>query len=406
MTYEWKEGLENFEGTLYFLKESIDLNHKLVKTQWPNVENLVKSCIYRRNFFGGSLKSLESSKYGAEGLRRVGYTGRHRPATYSIDQKNLPSHNPEIDHAIITTGSTTTKPVVQQMETFIACGVKTSMVTFTTPEMLEERRKKEHIPSAWDFFKKQKGFEKQVIYLYQRDPKERENPLFAPMNSEFENNSKLTWTAMADCIKEYHSLYEDSGMIPLKTVSDTMLSCEDYLTHELIPCSQKYQDRIYNSIQAIKNSQDIRLVASGPNTMGRNSFMIRLENCGFNGREKTVDVINSESYGREGSSDIDVNTLVIGISADGKDVFTQMIMEEAKKKKAKQRIFIGNPYSEMAKYATEVIPIPWSIHGYNGVFGGFGYLGIEFVLDSMISQIAKELGITEEDMRREHSQHG
>ena len=410
----WKKGLEQVADTLDYLIESESLIIPFIKknpyieekNQWPKVKNLVFSSLNRRIYSGGGGKSRQGFLYWTKGLETFGYAGKPKRPTYKIGDDGIPSHKPDIDIAVVPSGSTTSPKVIEQMKIFTSLGIKTFLITYTTPEKLEERRNKEGtLESAWDTFKTQDQSEEQVIYLPQR--KSERQGIAAPLNTEFESNLKPVGTALADSMKKYHEFYEGSDTIPLKTISDTMGSCFNYYKHCLVPFLFEYQNQIYDTVQLIKDPEisAVRIFSPGINSMAGNGAMIRFSNI-FDTEEKNVRTITSETFDSEGSSDLRSDTLLMVYAIKGNELFVHPIMREAKKKNVKHIVYIGNPKSEsLTKLATIVIGIPWSFWGYDGVFGGLGPLGMELLNDAISAQVGKDLGRAEGYLRKHHSQH-
>jgi hypothetical protein len=341
----------------------------------------------------------------------IGYTGRPREAVYTTADRNLPSHDPGIDNAILATCSTTSPEAVKEAKIFAEQKVNMSMITATTPEILEEKRKNEKFKeSAWDQIKQQGDWEKRVVYLTQDETKEKK--LFTPLNTPYEHKLGLFLIGFVNTMGIYHnkysthpSGYEKSDNIPLKAFSDTLESWLFYCQNRLIPSIHKSQKPICDSIQAILNAYEIRHVSPYVNSIEGNCLEIRLANLGYSKKGKSVKAITSENFGHEGSTDLKSDTVLIVNALTGTEVFAHTIIEEGVKKRVENIIYMGDPDSDIAKHATIVIPIPESVHRYSGIIS-LGYPAMGVVYDAMTSQLMHDLNMTEEKLWENHSEHG
>jgi len=410
---DWKPEVGNFAGTIAYLTGAtmetlIDIKRR---RQWTNIEKIIKSAIYKKNYGCGGGRSLWRFKYFTKGLEIKGYSGRPQNACYTTRDEPLPSHDPNIDNAILASYSTTSPEAVKGAKIFAEQGVNTSLITGTTPKMLEDKRKKEGWKeSAWEYLKKQKDWKRQVVYLFQKEDEEKEQ--LAALNTEFEFKLGPVSIGFANCIGLYHDIYdvipgryEESEAIPLKTISDTIESFYYYIIKRLVPSFNKNQDLIYKLIQLILEANEIRHVSPYLNSIEGKCLEIRLGTLGYNKREgKSVKAITSENYGSEGSSDLKPDTLLILNALEGTEVFANQISREAKKKKVNNIVYVGDPDSGIAKNATMIIPIPEMVHRYHGVIS-LCYPSVGLLYDGVTSQIKHDLGYTEGKMREEHSQH-
>jgi len=412
--YNWMPELEKCIGAIDFL---VGASNEILPDirkwhQWPNIDFLIRSAIYRENWAGGGGRSLEQLKYWTDGLRIKGYSGRPRKSTHATDEKNLPSHNPEIDNAILASGTTTSPEAVKEANIFLKQGVNLSLITATTPKILEERLKRgETKESVWDHFKEKYGdWNKRVVYLFQDDTEEKKE--LASLNTPFERKLGLISIGLVNSIDVYHDRYdvypgrfEGSETIPLIAISNTISNFLYYFKNRVVRSINRSQKQIYKVVEKIAEAHDIRHVSPYLNFREGTCFEIRLGNLGYNKEGKTVRAITSENYGSEGSSDLRSDTLLFVIALEGTEVFAYQIMKEAKKKRVRDRIYVGDSTSKIAKYATLVIPIPEPVHRYKGVIN-LGYPAIGFILDGITAAVKYELGMTEQQLRENHSQHG
>ena len=428
MRYDWNkdlgqgQNLKTFgEAIPYFGSCMVELYTK-IKDQLGNLELMRDSMKNHRIFVGGSDRTGWALSIIPYYLRRYGkYNGKIRPDVYQIGKDpNIPTHDPKTDVGIVGSGSSLRKPSVDAMKVLIEDMVETYFLTYTT---LEEARKEQErveeetgelIESVWDYFIKQKDWEKHVIYLPMREEvrkRERKRASLAPEGTKYEICTAVFSYSLADNICRSHLMNDTKNSnIPVESVLSVITDFGHFLINDVN--NQCYDSRyeIANFIQSLYDFKHKNVVGFGLSEFNRDSFVNRLTHCRHLGKAevyekdaRSVHAIRSLDFG-----DITEEDLFVGISRSGDNPLTWFVLQEAIEKGAKKLYLITcNSKPEIDAYTNKIVLPPIINNQEDGSYkGNFGPLSIYTFLDSCIAQLADDMDLDEPELTSFHSRHG
>jgi len=184
----------------------------------------------------------------------------------------------------------------------------------------------------------------------------------------------------------------------------------NFLVHALEMISDSEIDSFIDILlRTYKEGRKVLIIGAGRSGLVGKAFAMRLMHLGFNVYvlgETIVPALNN-------------NDLVIAISGSGRTKLVVTAAEAAKNLGAKVVAITSFPSSPLGKLADLVVRVPgrakisheddYNIRQLLGIYEPLAPLGTLFevtaliTLDSIISEIMKRLGITEEDLMRRHA---
>ncbi|OYT47523.1 MAG: 6-phospho-3-hexuloisomerase [Desulfurococcales archaeon ex4484_42] len=184
----------------------------------------------------------------------------------------------------------------------------------------------------------------------------------------------------------------------------------NFLVHALEMMSDSEIDSFIDILlKTYKEGRKVLIIGAGRSGLVGKAFAMRLMHLGFNVYvlgETIVPALNN-------------NDLVIAISGSGRTKLVVTAAEAAKNLGAKVVAVTSFPSSPLGKLADLVVRVPgrakisreddYNIRQLLGIYEPLAPLGTLFeitaliTLDSIISEIMKRLGITEEDLMRRHA---
>jgi hypothetical protein len=433
MRYNWNSGLKpnqnlhTFGDALSYFKECGDELFVKVNNQVKTFESMMESMADHRIYIVASDRTQYAFTHLQYVLRRYcSYNGKIRPNIFMVGKDaNVPVNDPETDVGIVVSGSSFTKSVVNGMEVLADEGVKTFFLTYTTPEKAREEQQKqkqegkELKPSVWNYFIKQKNFKKnfeeRVIYLPMGEQswgRERKRGSLAPQGTKFELGAGITAIGFGNGLYIYHSMEGNnkSKETPIETLLNTVGGFRDYLAHDLMEKCYNSRFEIADFVQDLFEIPHKKLVGFGESEINVNSFGNRLTHCEHLGKGKkldkenrSVEIIKSAYTGFVGKND-----LVIGISKSGDNPYTGFILAEAMEENPEKIYLItSHPKPAIETYTKKIVLPPIiSTDREETPKSCLDYMGIYVFLDSCIAQLAENLSLDEEDMKKLHSRYG
>lgn len=421
MRYNWNKGLGSdqdlkiFGAALPYFRECTDELFVRLGGQLEKFEYMLNSMANHRIFIGASGRTQYTFSIIQYLLSRYsGYNGENRPNVYVIGKDaNIPVNDPKIDCGIVVSGSSFTKPAVNAMETLTKERVKTFFLTYTDLGKAREEQKKEWKPSVWDHFVKQKGYRERVIFLPMRErhwKRKQKRATLAPEGTKFELCAFETGMAIGNYMRIFHSKYNKRKptKIPIETVMNTLIDIRTYLEEDLQ--EQCYESRftIANFIQHLLEIPHKKIVGFGVSDINKKCFTNRLTHCRHLGKGKedaenrSVHIVTTPYSGFIGK-----NTMVINISRSGDHPYTSYISEKAMQEKAKE-IYLNTCNRNPTIYNDHKIIYPPIIsdNEVKGFKGDFGHLGIFVPLNAIIAQLARNMGLDEQELTGFHSRFG
>jgi len=184
----------------------------------------------------------------------------------------------------------------------------------------------------------------------------------------------------------------------------------NFLVHALEMMSDSEIDSFIDILlKTYKEGRKVLIIGAGRSGLVGKAFAMRLMHLGFNVYVLGETIVPALSN----------NDLVIAISGSGRTKLVVTAAEAAKNLGAKVVAVTSFPSSPLGKLADLVVRVPgrakisreddYNIRQLLGIYEPLAPLGTLFevtaliTLDSIISEIMKRLGITEEDLMRRHA---